>query len=114
MARPRTPIGTFGEISYERAPGGGFRARTRYRDDDGKVWRVSATGATRPEAARNLKTAVSQRATYRSSGELDGNSSFGRLVDVWLDDLDVIMSPWTRTSAWCSATSARSRPNIWT
>jgi hypothetical protein len=44
MARPRTPIGTFGDISYINASGDQFRARTRYRDDDGKVRRISRPG----------------------------------------------------------------------
>lgn len=41
MGRPRTPIGTFGDITYVKMPGGRVRARTRYRDDDGQVRRVS-------------------------------------------------------------------------
>ena len=89
MARPRTPIGTFGDISYIKAPGGQFRARTRYRDDDGKVRRVSATGATKREAERNLKKVAAERSSFRSTGELTANSSFTNLVDVWLADLDL-------------------------
>jgi hypothetical protein len=69
MARPRTPIGTFGDISYVTAAGGQIRARTRYRDDDGKVRRVSATGSTRREAERYPKKVVADRASFRSSGE---------------------------------------------
>lgn len=89
MARPRTPIGTFGDISYIKAPGGQFRARTRYRDDDGKVRRVSATGTTKREAERNLKKVAAERSSFRSTGELTANSSFTNLVDVWLADLDL-------------------------
>lgn len=89
MARPRTPIGTFGDISYIKAPGGQFRARTRYRDDDGKVRRVSATGATKREAERNLKKVAAERSSFRSTGELTANTSFTNLVDVWLADLDL-------------------------
>ncbi|ANH39508.1 Tyrosine recombinase XerC [Nocardioides dokdonensis FR1436] len=89
MARPRTPIGTFGDISYVKASGGQFRARTRFRDDDGKVRRVSATGTTKREAERNLKKIVADRSSYRSAGELTGDSTFTRLVDVWLADLDL-------------------------
>ena len=70
MARPRTPIGTFGDISYIRASGNQVRARTRYRDDDGKVRRVSATGGTRREAERNLKKVIADRSSFRATGEL--------------------------------------------
>lgn len=89
MARPRTPIGTFGDISFIKASGGQFRARTRYRDDDGKVRRVSATGATKREAERNLKKMLAERTSYRSTGELSPDSSFTTLMDVWLADLDL-------------------------
>src|SRR3954470_12819434 len=89
MARPRTPIGTFGDISYINASGGQFRARTRYRDDDGRVRRISATGATKREAERNLKKVAAERSSCRSTGELTPNSSFTNLVDVWLADLDL-------------------------
>lgn len=89
MARPRTPIGTFGDICYVKAAGGQLRARTRFRDDDGKTRRVSATGATKREAERNLKAVLAQRVSYRTSVELSGDSSFTRLVDVWLADLDL-------------------------
>lgn len=109
MARPRTPIGTFGDISYVKAAGGQLRARTRYRDDDGKVRRVSATGSTKREAERNLKTVVAGRSSSRSSGELTADSSFTRLVEVMLGtsarigevlairrcDVDVTTSPAT-------------------
>lgn len=99
MARPRTPIGTFGDVSYEKAPGGHFRARTRYRDDDGKLRRISATGSTRRDAERNLKMVAADRATFRSAGELSASSSFTRLVDVWLADLDLAdkLAPSTRS-----------------
>lgn len=89
MARPRTPIGTFGDISFIKATGGQVRARTRYRDDDGKVRRVSATGVTKREAERNLKKMLAERTSYRSTGELSPDSSFTALMDVWLADLDL-------------------------
>ncbi|WP_110208635.1 tyrosine-type recombinase/integrase [Nocardioides daejeonensis] len=89
MARPRTPIGTFGDISFIKAAQGQVRARTRYRDDDGKVRRVSATGATKREAERNLKKVLADRTSYRSTGELSPDSSFTALADVWLADLDL-------------------------
>jgi integrase len=88
MARPRTPIGTFGEISYVRA-GRKVRARTRYRDDDGRIRRVQASGATEADAVRRLKAALTQRQSRRSYGELSPDSSFTALVKVWLEDLDL-------------------------
>lgn len=98
MGRPRTPIGTFGDITYVKVLGGRVRARARYRDDDGQVRRVSATGATNREAERNLKKVLSQRPSHVASGELTGDISFGTLVEVWLEDLDLEnkLAPSTR------------------
>ena len=84
MGRPRTPIGTFGDITYVKVSGHRVRARTRYRDDDGRVRRVSATGATNKQAERNLKSVLARRPSQVASGEITGDSSFTRLVEVWL------------------------------
>lgn len=90
MPRPRTPIGTFGEIRYEKAPGGRYRALARFRDYDGVLRRVQATGATQQSAGRQLKELLAERAEQTvGHGELTGSSSFRRLVEVWLADLDL-------------------------
>lgn len=88
MARPRTPIGTFGAIRFA-TENGLIVASTRYRDDDGRLRRIEAGGASRAEAARNLKQRIATRASYRTFGELSPDSSFKRLVEVWLEDLDL-------------------------
>lgn len=89
MGRPRTPIGTFGEFTYVKTANGQVQARTRFRDDDGQVRRVSATGATRKAAERALKAMVARRGSHVAAGELTGDSTFARLVEVWLADLDL-------------------------
>ncbi len=98
MGRPRTPIGTFGEFTYVKTANGQVQARTRFRDDDGQVRRVSATGATRKAAERALKAVVAQRGSHVAAGELTGDSTFARLVEVWLADLDLEgkLAPSTR------------------
>src|SRR6478609_3421004 len=99
MGRPRTDIGTFGEFSYLRTPNGKVKARVRFRDDDGRLRLVQATGETRKSAERALKHKLARRDNY-SAGSLDltGDSTFGVLVDVWLDDLDITgkLAPSTR------------------
>jgi len=67
VGRPRTPIGAFGDITYVKVSADRVRARTRYRDDDGQVRRVSATGATTKQAERNLKTALARRPSQVAS-----------------------------------------------
>ena len=90
MARPRTPIGTFGEIEFTNLPNGNVRARVRFRDYDGQVRRVEASDSTRKLAEHRLKEKLAQRSGPSSgTGELTADSSFTRLVEVWLGDLDL-------------------------
>lgn len=89
MARPRTPIGTFGDITYQPAGAGRVRARLRFRDDDGQLRQVQATGTTRKAAEHALKAKLAKRAPRRTSqGELTADTPFPKLVAVWLEDLD--------------------------
>ncbi|MDF1602201.1 site-specific integrase [Nocardioides sp. YIM 152315] len=100
MGRPRTDIGTFGDFSYLPTPNGKVKARVRFRDEDGRLRLVQATGGTRKSAERALKQKLSRRDNY-AAGSLDltRDSPFGVLVDVWLDDLDVTgkLAPSTRS-----------------
>jgi Phage integrase, N-terminal SAM-like domain len=60
---------------------------------------VQATAATQQAAARKLKELLAARAEQSvGQGELSGSSSFRRLVDVWLADLDLEgkLAPSTR------------------
>lgn len=90
MGRPRTAIGTFGEFTFITAPNGKVKARVRFRDDDGQLRLVQATGDTRKAAERALKQKLIPRDNYSAgSRDLSADSTFGRLVEVWLADLDV-------------------------
>jgi integrase len=99
VARPRTPIGTFGEISTEVTPNGSVVARTRYRDQDGRLRLVQASGANAKASERNLKAMIAHR-TARSAdpGFITADSSFGKLIELWLEDLDLEarIAPTTR------------------
>jgi len=99
MAGPRTPIGTFGEIYFEKASGGRARAFARFRYHDGQLRRVQATGETPKAAERKLKELLAERADQSvGQGELAASSSFRQLVYVWLADLDLEdkLAPSTR------------------
>lgn len=99
MARPRTPIGTFGEIRVEAAAGGRYRAFARFRDYDGQLRRVQATAGSPKAAERRLKELLARRVDETvTTGELTASSSFGTLVAVWLEDLDLEnkLAPSTR------------------
>ncbi|QBR91880.1 tyrosine-type recombinase/integrase [Nocardioides euryhalodurans] len=100
MGRPRTAVGTFGEFTYLPAGNGKVKARVRFRDDDGQLRLVQATGDSRKAAERALKLKVSRRDNFSAgSRDLSADSTFGRLVDVWLADLDVVgkLAPSTRS-----------------
>lgn len=99
MARPRTPIGTFGDIDFTTLGPERVRARTRVRDFDGQVRRVEATARSMELAEHRLKEKLAQRATHAGgSRQLTSDSSFKELVEVWLADLDVEggLAPSTR------------------
>ena len=99
MGRPRTAIGTFGEFTYVPASNGRIKARVRFRDDDGQLRLVQATGDTRKSAERALKQKLTRRDRFSAgSRDLSADSTFGRLVEVWLADLDLTnkLAPSTR------------------
>lgn len=99
MGRPRTAIGTFGEFTYVPARNGRIKARVRFRDDDGQLRLVQATGDNRKSAERALKHKLTRRDRYSAgSRDLSGDSTFGHLVEVWLADLDLTdkLAPSTR------------------
>ncbi|GAA1937595.1 tyrosine-type recombinase/integrase [Nocardioides hwasunensis] len=99
MPRPRTPIGTFGEIHLETLPDGRGCASTRFRDYDGQLRRVQATAGSSRAAERKLKEMLAERAAQAlGQGDLNPSSTFRHLVDVWLADLDLEggLAPSTR------------------
>ncbi|GAB2473481.1 site-specific integrase [Xylanimonas ulmi] len=90
MGRPRTPIGTHGEVHYTDTPSGKVKARVRLREYDGRTRLVSATGRSKAEALRLLNKRIADNDLARTSthGGLSADSLFGDLVDAWLQHLD--------------------------
>jgi integrase len=86
--RPRTAIGTFGEIAVTDL-GGRHRAFTRFRDVDGRLRPVTATATSERSARARLKEKLVDRAGYGSGGVLSAASRFGELCDLWLEDLEI-------------------------
>ena len=90
MARPRTPIGTFGKISHRRLVKGRCEARARYRDWDGVLRAVQCTGPTAAAAELALKRKLSERSLFQPSFiELSADSRFSALIDYWLEDMEI-------------------------
>ena len=98
MARPRTPIGTFGTITI-RVTATGAVARCRFRDQDGRLRLVEATASSSKAAERALKTRLTSRDDRTAgTGPVTADSPFPKLVELWLEDLDLEgrIAPTTR------------------
>ena len=85
--RPRTVIGTYGAVGI-RHKGRGYIATARYRDADGRLRPVTASGASRSAAQARLKERLLNRSGYGERGMLALTSSFRDLVALWLSDLE--------------------------
>ena len=99
MPRPRTPIGTYGNVWVRKLGPDRFEASTRYRDWDGAVRPVSARGRSRTAAERTLKAKLAERAlTQPAYTAITPDSTFLELVEYWLEDLDLEghLAPSTR------------------
>ncbi|OQO93027.1 site-specific integrase [Saccharomonospora piscinae] len=85
---PRTPleIGTYGKIRYS-AVSGGWRARAKFRDYDGRVRDVERTGKTQGKAAQRLRAAIKEW-TGSTMGELTGETRLSELAKLWLEGIE--------------------------
>ena len=85
--RPRTAIGTYGEI-YVMRRGGRCVAETRYRDIDGRLRKVTASAKTASAATGRLKQRIADRPGHTVGKALQPGSPFAALADLWLADLE--------------------------
>lgn len=85
MARPRTPIGSYGVIHEAEIAPGVWRARTLYRFQDGKRRQVERTraGKTAAKAVTALKEALTKIVTP-GSGAITGQTKLSVLADEFL------------------------------
>ncbi len=86
--RPRTPIGTFGQIAVVDL-GGRYRAMTRVRDLDGRLRKVTATAPSSRAAQTLLKERLTNRHGHGTGAVLDVSSGFDELCQLWLADLEL-------------------------
>jgi integrase len=87
MGRPPMPIGTYGKIrTYPLASGGGFRATTMFRDNDGRTRPVERRGRSAAAAVRELKKALKER-TGPADGEVTGDTRVRVIADLYLAEV---------------------------
>ncbi|AJE32559.1 integrase family protein [Corynebacterium humireducens NBRC 106098 = DSM 45392] len=88
--RPRTPIGSWGDIHVFTTPTGAKEARARFRDADGKLRRVSARAQSTTAAKRKLLDRLTARtaATAANTGGISPDTTIADLCTYWLDRKD--------------------------
>ncbi|WP_285106374.1 site-specific integrase [Promicromonospora sp. MEB111] len=87
--RARIPAGTFGDVYIAQTSPSSWRSRTRFRDQDGMLRLVEASGPTAKTAEQALKVKLAHRTRMAGVGELHPHSPFPDLVRVWLEDLEL-------------------------
>jgi integrase len=85
MARSPLPAGTFGEIAVSKV-GRSYKARARYRGQDGLTRTVARFGQTKAAAQTALKVALTEQ--RQADATLDPNTRVGVLFDRWLAEVD--------------------------
>lgn len=94
MAKPRTEVGTFGDIRVKEIRKGVFQADTLFRDSDGELRRVKRNGSSRMAAQNNLKAALTKR-QQRVKGSVTGGTLFRDFAPLWLAEMKRLRKPTT-------------------
>ncbi|HEX3930806.1 MAG TPA: hypothetical protein VHW64_08880 [Nocardioides sp.] len=81
---------TYGAINVRRKGADRrYVAATRFRDLDGQLRQVGATGSSRSAATSLLRDRLLRRPGYGSGGLLNVSSRFTDLAELWLADLEL-------------------------
>jgi integrase len=84
MARPRTPIGTFGVFTMDEIKPGKWRARTRFRFEDGTYRQIQRLSSSKAKAREALQVALLELNDVQ--GKLTRESTLAVLADRFLDN----------------------------
>lgn len=88
MARRPLPPGTYGIITTKQLPSGVWEARTQWRGRDGVKSRPARRGATKGAAEAELRKALAEMTTAAGAGEVNRDTRFHEMAELWLEDLD--------------------------
>lgn len=103
MGRAPLPLGTWGLIrTYpvgqdEKGKPLRVRAMADYRDFDGRVRRVEASGRTATLATQALRQKLQNRAAEGRHGDLTGMTRFSAAADLWIGKLDAMVGDGRRS-----------------
>lgn len=88
MGRPELRPGTYGNISCVEVAPKKWKARALYRDAAGRISYPSRTAATKAKAIDDLREALSHMAGEATAGEINRETRFKDVVDLWLDEVE--------------------------
>lgn len=95
--RPSLPIGTAGNIRVEYCGPKKFRARCRFRDQDGVTRDVERWGTSKQDARGNLNQALKERKRTASEKDIGPDSYVKDVVALWLKKLDARVAAGKRS-----------------
>ena len=104
MPRTPLPIGTWGEISTrtmkttKKGKPVMHLAHARFRDQDGRVRAVTATGTTKTAARTALLTKLQNRAETNHSGELRDDPGHASGLGIFMPAGHLLFDAFSRTS----------------
>lgn len=97
MPRPPLPVGSYGKIRTYRT-GAGWRAMTKFRDDDGVTRPVERSGKTQAAAERELKRALTNR-TSAQGGSIKPSTKFRDVAEQWFTSVQAGVEHGSRSPA---------------
>lgn len=86
MPRPPLPLGSWGKITRTQLDDNRWRARTRFRDMDGRTRDVTAVGPTAAKAERKLITELTARSAAMSA-DITRDTRLESLTKTWLTEV---------------------------
>lgn len=84
MGRPRTDIGTYGEINVFRVRPDVYEARARFRLRNGRTKPVSRRAESAAAAKRRLKKACADMANEITGRAINADSRMSHVMDLWM------------------------------
>lgn len=88
MARPRTPVGTWGDITCTELRRGCWEAVAWFRERSGKLRRVTKRGGTKKSAENTLKQKLTELADEVRGKTITPDTRTVRVADLWLADIE--------------------------
>jgi len=86
MARPILPVGTWGKITSYKQPNGVWRASARFRNFDGTIQKLTASGSSSSGAERRLMAILVEH-TANGTGDVTPSTTIRVVGDMWLDEI---------------------------